>query len=75
MEIIDKEKDVGVLVDESRSYSQNTPRQILSLEIKKYYFFINRTAENPFEILYSALVLCVHEDELNRNKWRERQAG
>lgn len=44
------------------------------LGIDKYYFFINGTTEKSFEILYTALVLCGHEDELNWNKWRERQA-
>lgn len=66
---------MGVLVNENRSCSKDTPRQILLLGIEKYYFFISRTAENSFEILYIALVLCGHEDELNWNKWRERQAG
>lgn len=66
---------MGVLVDESRSYSQNTLRQILTLGIEKYYFVINGTTENSFEILYTVQVLCGHENELSWNMWRERQAG
>jgi len=63
---------MDVLVDESRSYKQNTPRQIFSLGIEQYYFFINGTAKNTFEILYTAFVLCGHEDELNWNKWTRK---
>lgn len=66
---------MGVLVDESRSYSQNTLRQILTSGIEKYYFVINLTTENSFEILYTVWVLCGHENELSWNTWRERQAG
>lgn len=72
---IEKGNDVHLFFDEIRSNSQNPPRQILILGAVKYYFFINTTSENSFEILYTALVPCGHEDELNWNKWIRRPAG
>lgn len=77
---IEKEKDVGLFFDENvgRILQDRYLHVIICKACNynlKHFFFTNTTSENSFEILYTALVPCGHEDELNWNKWRGRPAG